>query len=134
MGQQQLLLIVVGVVVVGIAVVVGIQMFGEQAASSNLDAVITDLQNLAARAHQYYMKPTGMGGGDRSFATITLADLTTDGTNDNGDYSVSGTPSIGEVVLQGDGREDGDGDTNPVQVQLYVRADAAEDSLVILAR
>jgi len=51
MGQQQLLLIVLSVIIVGIAVVVGINMFSASAASSNLEAVSNDLLNLASRAN-----------------------------------------------------------------------------------
>lgn len=139
MGQQQLLLIVVGVVIVGIAVAVGIQMFGEQSAQANLDAVISDLQNLGARAHQYYAKPTTMGGGGRSFAGLTadtagLAILTTQGTNDNGTYSIATAGTDDEVVIQGDGVEDGDGDGNNVRVKLWVRADVDDDSTAIVYR
>ena len=50
MGQQQLLLIILGVVVVGIAVVVGITMFQDNAISANRDAVTNDLVSLGARA------------------------------------------------------------------------------------
>ena len=39
MGQQQLLLIVLGVIVVGIAVVVGTKLFNANAVSSNRDGV-----------------------------------------------------------------------------------------------
>jgi len=46
MGQQQLLLIVLGVIVVGIAVIVGINLFTVNAVSSNRDGVTADLTNL----------------------------------------------------------------------------------------
>ncbi|MCD4699997.1 MAG: hypothetical protein K8R91_05440 [Phycisphaerae bacterium] len=139
MGQQQLLLIVVGVVIVGIAVAVGIQMFGEQSAQANLDSVIGDLQGISAKAHQYYLKPTSIGGGGRSFAGLTadaagLAKLTTRGTNDNGAYTISTAGDAAEVVVQGAGVEDGDGDGNTVQVKYYVRADVNDDSLAIVYR
>ena len=62
MGQQQLLLIILGVIVVGIAVAVGITMFQDNAISANRDAVTNDLVNLAARAQQYYRRPTALGG------------------------------------------------------------------------
>jgi aldehyde:ferredoxin oxidoreductase len=48
MGQQQLLLIILGVIVVGIAVAVGITMFTDNAISANRDAVTNDLVNLAS--------------------------------------------------------------------------------------
>ena len=98
MGQQQLLLIVLSVIIVGIAVVVGINMFGASAVSANQDAVINDLLNFGSRAQQYCVKPTGMGGGGNSFANIDGFDLdanlgTVGGaslTNANGTYTISG--------------------------------------------
>ena len=70
MGQQQLLLIILGVIVVGIAVAVGITMFQDNAVSANRDAVVNDLVNLAARAHQFYRRPTSLGGGQNNFAAL----------------------------------------------------------------
>src|SRR5664280_324385 len=72
MGQQQLLLIVLGVIVVGIAVVVGINLFTANAVSSNRDGVVADLNNLGAMAQQYYRKPTSMGGGGNTFTGWTI--------------------------------------------------------------
>ena len=88
MGQQQLLLIVLAVIIIGIAVAVGINMFSATAASSYLDAVISDLFTLAGHAQQYYHKPISMGGGGDSFAGITIQDLTLRATNANGTYSI----------------------------------------------
>ena len=72
MGQQQLLLIVLGVIIVGIAVVVGINVFTASASSSNRDAITADLTNLAAMAQQYYRKPTALGGGGNSFDKFAI--------------------------------------------------------------
>jgi Tfp pilus assembly protein PilE len=63
MGQQQLLLIILGVIIVGIAIAVGITMFRDNSVSSNRDAMSTDLLHLAAKARHYYKRPTSMGGG-----------------------------------------------------------------------
>ena len=71
MGQQQLLLIILGVIVVGIAVAVGITMFTDNAVNANRDAVTNDLVNLAARAQQFYRRPTALGGGGNSFIGLT---------------------------------------------------------------
>ncbi|MFZ2325228.1 MAG: hypothetical protein WAV89_16215 [Ignavibacteriaceae bacterium] len=67
MGQQQLLLIVLGVIIVGIAVVVGINLFNVSAESSAKDTVVAEATNLGAMALQYYKKPTALGGGGNSF-------------------------------------------------------------------
>jgi hypothetical protein len=68
MGQQQLLLIILGVIVVGIAVAVGITMFSDSAINANRDAMVNDLVNLASRAQQFYRRPSSLGGGGNSFA------------------------------------------------------------------
>ena len=108
MGQQQLLLIVLGVIVVGIAVVVGINLFNANAVSSNRDGVVSDLNNLGAMAQQYYKKPSSMGGGGNTFTWIvqsTVVDLTLD-TTANGFYIA--TVAAQSVVITGTGTEKND--------------------------
>jgi Tfp pilus assembly protein PilE len=129
MGQQQLLLIVLSVIIVGIAVVVGINMFNDQAASSNLDAVTSDLVNLASRAQQHFRRPTAMGGGGGTFALLTadatgLAFLTTQPTNENGVYSITTAGSATSVTLTGVGTEDGDSDGTNCTATVQVWADS----------
>jgi hypothetical protein len=63
MGTQQILLIVLSVIIVGVAVAVGITMFATQATNSNRQALVGELQNLGAAAMQYYKTPAGQGGG-----------------------------------------------------------------------
>ena len=67
MGQQQLLLIVLGVIIVGIAVVVGINLFNANAEEAAKDGVVSDATNLGAMAQQHYKKPAAMGGGANAF-------------------------------------------------------------------
>jgi Tfp pilus assembly protein PilE len=81
MGQQQLLLIVLGVIIVGIAIAVGISMFKTNARNSNRDAVINDMNNIAALAQQYYRKPSSMGGGQQSFAGFWADSSTVNNAN-----------------------------------------------------
>lgn len=78
MGQQQLLLIVLGVIVVGIAVVVGINLFQANAESSTQDSMVAQGQALGALAQQFYKKPEAMGGGGNSFAAFDAADVSAD--------------------------------------------------------
>ncbi len=86
MGQQQLLLIVLGVIVVGIAVAIGINIFTESAAQANFDAVISDMLRIASNAQQWYMKPGSLGGGGRSYSAFTLPQISASGSNANGSY------------------------------------------------
>jgi hypothetical protein len=126
MGQQQLLLIILGVIVVGIAVVVGITMFQDNAISANRDAVTNDLVNLGARAQQYYRRPVALGGGGNNFSGLTMAKLTQPvsgetWTNPNGTYSIAEVDSI-HVLIDGLGVEKSAG--NPVHVQCRVTSDS----------
>jgi Tfp pilus assembly protein PilE len=135
MGQQQLLLIVLSVIIVGIAVVVGINMFNDQAANSNLDSVTADLMNLASRAQQHYRRPTAMGGGGGSFALLTasaagLAYLTTQPTNENGTYTISTAGNATSVTVQGIGKTDGDGDGTNCTARVQVWDDSTALNVV----
>jgi len=87
MGQQQLLLIILGVIIVGIAIAVGLSMFTAQSVGANRDAIISDLTNLAANAYQYRIRPTTMGGGGGSYVGYALPPSLA--SNENGVYTVS---------------------------------------------
>jgi hypothetical protein len=62
MGQQQLLLIVLGIVVVGIAVLVGINAYSESSVKSNSDALLQEALRIASDAQVWKAKPEMMGG------------------------------------------------------------------------
>lgn len=146
MGQQQLLLIVLGVIIVGIAIAVGISMFKSNAQSSNRDQVINDLNNLAAKAQQYFRKPTAMAGGGQSFTNFGVPSTSTPGVQGlsstdtvdaNGHYAVLATAGVptfpfttygtatanatkDSCVIVGVGTEIGNDGTNPVQAYVTV--------------
>jgi len=98
MGQQQLLLVILVTIIVGIATVVAINTFGAAADSANLDAVRQDMASIAASAQGYFMKPTMLGGGGKEFNNITFDHLAFGGEtngddqawNENGVYVISG--------------------------------------------
>ena len=72
MGSQQLLLLIVGTLMIGLMIAVGINLFADNAASSNRDAVANDLAALASRAQVYQKRPRCLGGGGGSFEGFTL--------------------------------------------------------------
>ncbi len=89
MGQQQLLLIILGVIIVGVAIAVGISMFSSQSVKSNQDAILSDLANLAADGYQYKIRPTSMGGGNGTFAGYAIDANASWGTNNpNATYEI----------------------------------------------
>jgi len=136
MGQQQLLLIILGVIIVGIAVAVGITMFQDNAVDQNRNAVIADLTNLSAKAQQYYAKPVTLGGGGNSFVGLTadaagLAVLagTAFTDNANGTYTIKTAGTAAVVVLHGVGKTALSDATFP---QYDITVNAASTSLTKL--
>jgi len=116
MGQQQLLLIVLGVIIVGIAVVVGINVFTASSYQANQDAVVADMTTLASMAQQYYRKPTALGGGGNAFTGWTVP--TNLATTANGTYTVN-IDNADQITLTGTGTET-DPDGNQVTVTMVV--------------
>jgi len=99
MGQQQLLLIVLGVIIVGISIVVGINLFSASSLEANRDAVVADNMNLAALAQQFYKKPTSLGGGNNTFTGFTIP--TNLASTANGSYTA--VVAAQSVVITGVG-------------------------------
>ena len=111
MGQQQLLLLILGVIVVSVAVIVGVTMFQDNALDHNRAAVIADLKTLASKAQHYYGRPMTMGGGSNSFVGLT-ADArgigmlagTAFADNQNGIYTIESDGTATQVVINGVGK------------------------------
>jgi hypothetical protein len=99
MGQQQLLLIILGVIIVGIAIAVGIAQFGAHSTQANKDGVTSSLVNLSANAYQFRIRPTTMGGGGNSYVGYAVPSKMA--TDDNGTYAVNGTPTATQIVFHG---------------------------------
>jgi hypothetical protein len=95
MGQQQLLLIVLGVILVGVAVVLGIQYFSVGAEEGAKDELVAHSITIGANAQQWFKKPVSMGGGGNTFVGF-IANAWTGkmdaklGASTNGTYVPSG--------------------------------------------
>ncbi len=85
MGQQQLLLVILGVLIVGIAIAAGLTIFRAQEVQSNKDAIINDMNHLAAYAYQYRLRPKSQNGGAGSYSGFTLPSHLLN--NENATYS-----------------------------------------------
>ena len=110
MGTQQLLLIVLGVIIVGIAIAVGINIFNSQSYNSNQQAVAQELNTYASMVLQWWKTPTSQGGhgqgtlaseddariaGWCGFGTAANSVLTTD----TGKYTVTSATAGGTTVV-----------------------------------
>ena len=74
MGQQQLLIVLLGVVIVGIAIAAGMGLFGASKVKANRDAMINDMNEIAVSAFKYRSKPKVLAGGGGSYAGFVLSD------------------------------------------------------------
>ena len=120
MGQQQLLLLVLATIIVGIATVVGIQAFSQNNVKSNADAMMNDAIRIASDAQAWTQKSKPFGGptnyGPDGFAEVTFellgysavgSDTDNDDTNDtftystlNGDFEITDA-TAGNLVITG---------------------------------
>jgi hypothetical protein len=132
-GQQQLLLIILSVIIVGIAVTLGITMFSDSSIDANRDALTNDLTNLASRAHQFYRRPSYLGGGGNSFDGLTadaagIHKLTNTPKNDNGTYTIAsagtGAGLNANVEIVGVGNELYEGSMVSMRVRIYPDRDS----------
>ena len=91
MGQQQLLLLTLGIVIVGLATVVGIQMFSENRVKANADAAVLGGLRIISACQVWALKPELVGGMP---AGLTLADC---------DFDRLGFPTSGGTYTSLDG-------------------------------
>jgi hypothetical protein len=101
MGQQQLLLIVLSVIVVSIAVVAGINMYKAYLITANEESVVAETLNIGGLAQLYYLKPNFLSGGQGSFEGFSIPFSLAD--KDNGTYAVTSV-SQNEIVVTGTGK------------------------------
>jgi len=111
MGRQQLLLLVLSSIIVGLAVLAGIQAFDQKQVQANQDALIQDAVRLFADAKGAVARPSHMGG-VADFTGVTLSALnretttascegcvTRDFTNQSCDLKIpKGWPVISSIV------------------------------------
>ncbi len=78
MGTQQLLFIVLGLVLIGVAIFIGISIFKTNAVENNRQECINRIQLISDMALSYLRKPVEQGGGGGSFENFAIdEDLTT---------------------------------------------------------
>jgi hypothetical protein len=127
MGQQQLLLLVLASIITGAGVLLGVNLFQENAVQANLDAVTQDCFTIAIKAQAWYKRPGSMGGGGHDFSSITFGKLgyaADPYLNDNGSYSF-GAITQNTLEIIGDGKDSMDGDTTPLKVKVTVSSTQA---------
>lgn len=112
MGQQQLMIIVLGVLIVGMAVYGGLNMMNSYNQSHQRDLIVQRMNTLVGEAKKFAAKTASLGGGDGSYRGFTPATKLTN-TSEMTIYTTSGDDW---VLFQGYGTATGEDGKNPVQV------------------
>jgi len=126
LGQQQLLLIVLAIIIVGIAIAVSIQLFRSNAIEQKRDVLIEETTSLGYMAIQYYKKPAELGGGSKSFIGWAIPSQMV--TTANGNFMTS-TIATDQVVITGTGTEVVTG-TDTIEVQTIVTANTVNSIII----
>ena len=92
MAQQQLLIIILGVIIVGIAIAVGILVFTGHSVSSNKDSINSDMMVLARLAYGYKLRPVPFGGGGNYYTGFIIP--TKMDASENAAYTAMATAKI----------------------------------------
>jgi hypothetical protein len=126
MGQSQLLIVLLGVFLIGVAIYFGLTAFTASATESARSAIINDLGAFSSAAVNYYWKPTTQGGGGKSFKGMMASRFLQTGENPNGRYFIE-SASDEECLIMGVGRVMGDnGDSIRVRSRVTLQRNRIE--------
>ena len=126
MGQQQILLIVLALIIVGVAIAISVQLFRANAIESKRDILVEETTYLGTMAIQYFKKPTELGGGNQDFTGWQIPSQMIQTAN--GNFMIAAvTPD--EVTITGTGSEVVTG-TDSIKVQVIVRADGIQTIVI----
>lgn len=112
MGQQQLLLIVLSTIIVGLAVYGGIQLLDSYNESNDRDLVLQQMQIVIGEAIKYSSRSRNLGGGEGGFEGFAPLQRLTNTER----ARLYVTAEKDWMVLQGFGSVTGWDGENPVQV------------------
>jgi len=88
-AQQQLLILVFIVIIVGVAILDGIDRAEDGVREANKDNVMQELLILAGRAQAWRRMPTPLGGGGGSFEKLNLTAIHFDSVTHSGEFVLS---------------------------------------------
>lgn len=134
MAYQQKLLYIASLIVVGAAILVGIQKFTSSSLDANINALTLDLMDIAAKVQANYFTPQCLAGGDHSFSGIAtdssaLQKFFIKSNNINGSFKII-FANDEVLVIQAIGNEDYDGDGHNLTIEMKVFADRVETVVV----
>ncbi len=137
MGQQQLLLVILVTVIVGIATVVAINTFSSASEAANRDAVTNDLVAIAAASQAFYIKPEMLNGGGNTFADIDFSKIAFAGSyiaaTPLAAFNVNGYFVIGGGTEIADGAQEFSVVGHPASCAGYLITETRDESGILTA-
>lgn len=103
MGQQQLLLLVMGIIIVGVAVMAGLFAVQDQLQKSQADNIVSRNLEIASSAVMWKTKRDPYSGGNQSYSRLNtngFAELFMDSETDDAYYALN-SPSTLELEITG---------------------------------
>lgn len=127
MGQQQLLLVILVTIIVGVATIVAVNILNNRLIQSNRDAVRQDLAQAASYVQSLWERPSAMDGAGRDFTTMNVEDILrymnvpsssyqsgdTEATNENGTFTVEIESETELIII-------GEPDSGPPDLQITI--------------
>jgi len=137
MGYQQFLMLVLAVLIIGIAVSVGLDMFKQNSRNLNRQAIISEMNIYAGVANAFYKSPASLGGGGRAWDVDKLGywlgfnyDPSTNTTSsNNGIYIFSSSEDI--LTIIGVGTETGNNGSTNVQATMTIQGENCQIVTII---
>jgi len=125
-GQQQILLIVLALIIVGVAIAISVQLFRANAIEAKRDILVEETTYLGTMAIQYFKKPMELGGGNQDFTGWQIPSQMIQTAN--GNFMIAAvTPD--EVTITGTGSEVVTG-TDSIKVQVIVTANGLQTIVI----
>ncbi len=137
MGVQQLTLLVLTVIIIGISISAGIIIFNQTLIRHNRIAIIDDMNIFAGVANTYYKTPVDMGGGNRVWDVDAMGpwfglnydDASNSISNDNGTFVFSSDGDI--LTILATGNEIGTNGSTNVEVILTLIGETSAISTTV---
>ncbi len=129
MGQQQILFLLLGICIFGIAISVGVISIQSELAPDNREILKHELQVLATEAQAFYHRSIAEGGGDGSFIGLSpgnegLYKLTAKPSTIDGDFFIKRQGDVNSVELMAIGTQRGMDSRLPVRLVMTVWAES----------
>lgn len=112
MGQQQLIIIVLIALLVGLSVSAGLRYMSANNQSNEVDLIMQQMNMIVSEAKQYALKPRSLAGGEGSFIGFIADDILLN----NERVRIALTVGTDWILMQGYGSVEGWDGKNPVQV------------------